>query len=183
MYYLLADSKYLSTLNKYLTDLTYIVYNVSNKNEWIDTIHYYPSIKVYKLITKTIKLQYDGNRKYILLMFEKEDGLNNLIEDINKLYISVDKFIAKQSYDITTMKLNDFNEKYLKNEILNNIDLQEQWNELHLYNDYARKNYENIENWSEKIFMKDIENFFHLEGIDLPSLDVLLPSDIRLKIQ
>ena len=183
MYYLLNDVKHITSLNRYLINLPYIVYNVSNKNTWIETIHYYPTIKIYKLITKLIKLKYDGNKKYILLQFEENNGIDILINEINKNIISVDKYKAKESYEITSMKLSEFNNKYDKTIILNNKDLSEDWLELHRYNDYARKNYEEIEEWNESIFMKDIEIFFKYESINLPTLDEVLPYEIRLKLQ
>ena len=183
MYYLVPGSKNINILNKYLSDVTYIVYNISNKNTYIEYIHYYPSLRLYKCITKQIKLQYDGNRKYILLMFENDDGLNYLINEINKACISLDKFLAKQSYDITMMKLIDFNNKYSKEDIINNKDLHEDWLELHRYNNFARKNYEEIEFWSEEVFIKDASKYFNDEGIILPELNDVLSQEMRLKLQ
>ena len=183
MYYLINDSKNIIILNTYLLNQPYIVYNVSNKNKYIDTINYYPHLKIYKLITKMIKLQYYENKKYILLLFEDDKCIENLINDINKNIISVEKYKAKESYEITTMKLVDFNNKYDKSVILNNKDLSEDWLELHRYNDFARKNYEDIEEWSEDIFIKDAKYHFSGENINLPILDELLPYEMRIKLQ
>lgn len=183
MYYLLTDSKNITILNKFLLNQPYIVYNVSNKNKYIETVNYYVHLNFYKLITKEIKLQYYHNKKYVLLVFEDENGINTLINDINKNYIELDKYKAKESYEITTMKLIDFNNKYDKTVILNNKDLSEDWLELHRYNDFARKNYEEIEYWNENTFIKNVENDFKGEGIILPTLDEVLPYEMRVKLQ
>jgi hypothetical protein len=183
MYYLVPGSKNINILNNYLSEVTHIVYNISNKNNYIEYVHYYPSLQLYKCITKQIKLQYAGNRKYILLMFENESGLHHLINEINKSRISLDKFLAKQSYDITMMKLVDFNNMYSKEVIVNNKDLHEDWLELHRYNDFARKNYEEIEYWTEEVFIKDAFKYFYDEGLTLPELNDVLPEEMRLKLQ
>jgi len=183
MYYLVPNTNILTILNKYLLNLTYIVYNVSNKNQFFDLIHYYPDLKLYKIITREIKLQYELRQKYILLLFEEnEQGYYHLINEINNTCISIDKFIANQTYEITTMKLNNFTNMYSKEDILKNKYLSEDWLELHRYNDFARKNYEDIKLWDDDVFIKDASIFFNNEKIILPLFEEILPENMRLKL-